>query len=277
MPLGTLLSVAALLVLAVAGKYILGPVLVRERHWRTADPVFRAFDLAQAPLEVAGPLQQAAQVLSAVGFRTIGHACTTEPQSKIDSYASILVSPDGADIAQMMAVRVTGPRARVVSVAAFRREFADDICIATSNGSQASSVPTDPRVDGIRLPQVSDVARLYEIHRAFAAQRSAGRAPRVPAPGTADRYLREQTLRSMQRLLEQGYYHLNSTGQRYCPTLKGACLMVWRQLWPLKQVIAQQELTRAQTALRSLGLGSMSEPSLGRSNVGPVSPPARAA
>jgi len=160
------------------------PVLVRERHWRTADPVFRTFDLAQAPLEVAGPLQQAARALTAVGFRTIGHACTTEPQSNIESYASILVSPDGADIAQMMAVRVTGPRARVVSVAAFRREFADDTCIAPSNGSQASSVPPVPRVDGIRLSQISDVSRLYEVHRAFAAQQSAGRTPRVPEPGT---------------------------------------------------------------------------------------------
>ena len=277
MPLTSLLTLAALLFLAVAGKYVLGPVMVRERHRRSADPVYQPIDISQAPPEVATPLQQASQALSAIGFRVIGHVFRKEEQSPIDSYASILASPDGADIAELMAIRVSGPRARVVSAAVFRREFADDTCVATSNSSQASSTPSDPRVEGLRLSQVSDVVALYEVHRQYAARQAAGRTPRTPAPGSADRYFREQTLRSLQRLVEQGYYRLGATGRQYCPTMKGACLMVWRQLWPLKQIVAQQELTKTEAALRSLGLGGLRELSAGRSIVGPASPAARAA
>ena len=276
MPMTSLLTLAALLFLAVAGKYVLGPIVVRERHRRSADPVYQPIDINQAPLEVATPLQQGAQSLGAMGFRTIGHVFRTEEQSPIDSYASILASPDGADVAELMAIRVRGPRARVVSAAVFRREFADDTSVATSNSGQASSTPSDPRVEGLRLSQVSDIVALYDVHRRFAARQAAGRTPRTPAPASADRYFREQTLRSLQRLVEQGYYRLDATGRQYCPTLKGACLMVWRQLWPLKQVVTKQELAKTESTLRALGL-SLRELSFGRSNAGPVSPPARAA
>lgn len=277
MPLTSLLTLAALLFLAVAGKYVLGPVLVRERHRRSADPVYQPIDIGQAPAEVATPLQQASAALTAIGFRVIGHVFRTEEQSPIDSYASVLVSPDGADIAELIAVRVSGPRARVVNVAVFRREFSDETCVATSNSSQTSSTPSDPRVEGLRLSQVSDVVALYHVHRRFAEQQTAGRTPRVPAPLSADRYFREQTLRSLQRLVEQGYYRLDATGRQYCPTLKGACLMVWRQLWPLKQAVAKQELAKTESTLRALGLGSLRELALGRPITGPVSPTARAA
>ena len=78
----------------------------------------------------------------------------------------------------------------------------------------------------------------------------AGDAPREDplATGDVEGTLRQAVLREMGAQREAGYVYVDPGTGAYRPTWKGAALMTWRLLWPMK-TIARARLRRRASAL----------------------------
>jgi hypothetical protein len=126
----------------------------------------------------------------------------------------------------------------------FMAQFAggDVRVVQTNNTSEVGSFPPLPQDLTFRFPHVADLDRLYRLHRAL-VRRHAGRQRRglrvvEDFGGDATAYFREVVFRkAFQDQESTGYLRYNAVQDCWQPTLKGAYLMTWRELWPIKPMI----------------------------------------
>jgi hypothetical protein len=153
---------------------------------------------------------------------------------------------DGGDAACAAALYTKSGGTRLRYLELFTR-FAGGETIATNNSRQPRvwAPARGRRVE--QFPGVREPALLYRIHQARLADAPA--APREDpfAGGDVAAVLRQGMLREITAQLEAGYVYVDPRGA-YRPTWKGAVLMTWRLLWPMK-AIARARLRRRATAL----------------------------
>jgi hypothetical protein len=138
---------------------------------------------------------------------------------------------------------------------AFFTDFTDGLTLVTANNKTR---PITPRIriheGSSAFPSVHDPRRLYEIHQALVDRFGAYQdRERIEIKDPAD-FLRKSQLKEQAKYPESGYYYHDEEHQVYRPTWRGAILMAWKLLWPVKQIRAM--LGRAKTArlLREVGM-----------------------
>jgi hypothetical protein len=264
--LAPLLAFAALFIILL---YVAAPMAIKAKNWMSANPEFLSFDLSELPPEIAGAFQAAARQLAAMGFTAVGHVTRRDPQLNSQSHVSVWSHAQHRNICQVIAVRT---RVIVSTLVTFRQEYRDDESIITSNTKSSGVFPKDPKQDTVTCSGVDDLVLLYRLHRARVVELSQQRTPQMPAGGQAHQYMAAEWKRTFTRLCNAGYYRLTDDGQRYVKTVKGAYIMTWRMLWPLKQLRLWARDRRAERELRRHGLPALAECRCG----GTTAPPAHA-
>lgn len=136
----------------------------------------------------------------------------------------------------------------------FGTEFDDDHDVDTNNSKELSSFPTPPNTTKHFLPQVKSPHTLYRIHRAL-CDRHADR-PRKrwsldeKFDGDGARLLQYAVKKEFDLAVTDGY--LSCDGTYYKPTVKGAFLMVWKELPPWKPIRKMQRDKQANALLAEL-------------------------
>lgn len=229
-----------LLGVLIASLYIGAPILIYFRQRSpSADDAVRlrvGDDDAELMPEARSYLTRAEAVLQREGFGQ-ATSLTWRGTARMESYLSVLEHQDPSTIAVPMAVQVKASGKTVVRcVLNLRSDFQDGRSMFTSNLKTGRTFPRVPTHDSVRLPNVSDPVALWHIHRRRVEQRARA-VPTVQPTRDGDGldYARREIEESHQRWIGIGYYRRTPNGG-VRPTLRGAALMVWRLLFPWKQI-----------------------------------------
>lgn len=183
------------------------------------------------------------EAMAEIGFECLGE------------YALPDLMPNAKAVAQIYRNETTCETAMVNSIwgiadgsVVARTQFAEFICrfdhsdvhlIQTNNATMLGAFPDAPKNLTFRLPQMEQIDSLYVCHTRL-MERHAPTARRVSRlehefHGDAQKFLQHVVLiECFDRQITTGYLQATEDGWR--PTIYGALLMTWKELWPFKQL-----------------------------------------
>ncbi|HEX8851064.1 MAG TPA: hypothetical protein VF761_16160 [Gemmatimonadaceae bacterium] len=236
------------LVLGTVGFIYLGlPLLVLARHRLRAHPPATMLpsldEVKGVDLEAGIMLERGAAALQAIGFRT-GLPVRVAPSEHLEGFVVVGVAPNG-DVAEVY-VALQRRGARLV------RQQWTTIHSHTQSHSRTLTSNVSTRL-GIRPPcgykrfhaiGVTDVAHMYALHE-LSVQDDGGRRPNPPRPEDHAAWVQSDTARGQDNMFARGYaWRGGKNGDTLRLTPKGAYLIAWHQLPPLKQLSAARSRRR---------------------------------
>lgn len=254
------------IVLAVVGLYFFGtPWLIYHGQRFKACPAVMRFDLDETPPPgVAGEyFRSMDNQLQALGFER--RDCLTLPDAvpNVKALVVMYVNRRTEDLAMSTMIYAMNPVSHAVSMKTSYVEilarYKDDELevLHTNNVQMLGSFPTSRGSRAYRFPHVEDLARLFELHQKLLDRdRPSGRKYiRLDAEfgGDCVTYLQTAAFReSYDKQIETGYLKYHAEDHTYRPTIMGAHLMTWRELWPIKQVLWEGTKAQAKRLEREL-------------------------
>jgi hypothetical protein len=123
--------------------------------------------------------------------------------------------------------------------------------VVTFNSPVVVGLPSPPGVTAAWLPELRDAAALCRVH-AHLRDAVGGAGERVgPDPA---RILRDRSVRSLAAWVAAGYYAPDEAHGVVRPTWKGAILITWRLLWPIRPLYRASRRRATRRLLDRLGI-----------------------
>jgi hypothetical protein len=140
----------------------------------------------------------------------------------------------------------------------FTTRYHDGQVFNTHNSAAAGSFPPAPQTLTTRVPWIQDVTKAYRVHDAITTAKSGG-ARKVlrldeSFAGNEIAFLQAAMKEELQNAAEAGYLRLRRDGMAYVTTVRGAYLMAWKELPPIKQCLAWRSRARTKQLLREVGV-----------------------
>lgn len=241
---------------AFALVYGVGPLVVQRTLTMTIDPDAPAVDPAALDPADRNFFVQARAALEEEGFLEAG-LFHVQLLRNIGNDVSLLIhahEQTGALIATIRPVAANGsPTGKVKRYVEFSTVFNDGREINTSNAMDIPAVGQSPKKLYTGLSDVPNPIQLWQIHQAIVAD-AIGHATRRPIPlGSAAAYFCDSLRRDLDEKVGRGMWRKIEEG-RYCPTLRGAYLMTWGELPPIKQIRVHRSRSRASDLRQRLGV-----------------------
>jgi hypothetical protein len=241
-----LAALVVCLVLSCLLPFLTAPVRMKFRSWQAADPTYTDDDDSQLPSRA----RVAAKELEALGFENLG-TWRHDGSARATGWVILMHHPRTLDVAHVMVV-AAGNR-RTVSLMMLT-QFADGTEAATFNSPVVVGFPSPLGLTGAWLPEVRSAAALYRIHVQLRdALRGAGGCGAWVGPDPAE-FLRNRSARMLAAWVEGGYYAVDEEQGRVRPTWKGAVLITWRLLWPVKPLYRAGRRRATRRLLERLGV-----------------------
>lgn len=250
----------------VAAFYLLMPWLVFGTQRMNGDPQVVLFDMEKKrpPARVAEYFEETGEALLGLGYEPQPCVALPDPMPNARALVRLWVHPERRDAALVSAIFGTSEET-IQKLQLYYTEFlsrfdADDVTlIYTNNSTMISSFPDLPNELAFRFPQVEDIARLDRLHRKL-VDRHAPAARKIVSlndqhQGRVVSYIRSVLLDGYRKQETTGYLVYREYGNYWRPTPKGAYLMTWAQLWPMKTILLQRIYRRARRLLRELEAG----------------------
>jgi hypothetical protein len=256
-------SVIILLIVAALAPYIIGPILVYVTQQWPVKPVLSPYDPIRHPLpdDLAAAFMDSREALARQGYALRADLAHENPKAKIQLRIALLEDGTRGDLALVAGARSTNPKVKITAChVEFLTKFADGSTLTVTN-TQDPEVYAEVAGRTIeRFPQVRDPARLQRVNRALLERSFAGREPqRLEMGQDPAAFVRDAMDREYRHQIGAGLLRLDEGRQMYRPTWRGAWLMTWRLLPPLRQVIRARRLRRATALLAALGLAGSDE------------------
>ena len=128
--------------------------------------------------------------------------------------------------------------------------FDDDTLLSVMNSPMASVYPKTPRKVAFRYPKIKKISRLVKITEQileeYLSTKKAVALPEGKELKLIERFFNEE----QQELVERGYLSPQVVQTERMLTLKGAYLMTWKLLWPIKQIFSYLDLKHSQDVLK---------------------------
>lgn len=246
-----------------AAYYFLLPLAVRLRMRGDVEIVpFDPEGVWPTPTSLSGHFEETDRSFSAIGFRRLASLALPHPMQNVSMVVVIYINEQSGDTASVTEA-IGGPSGsiRIVYV-----EFTSEFCgssprlLETNNNWACGTFATVPEKLRFRFPHIRDVAYLYRLHQSLVRRHAYGlrKTLRVIEEfrGDAVAYLRQAMIEEYQMQETTGYLRRVEADLCWRPTLKGTYLMVWIQLWPIKQIRGYIMRRKAARLERELGVGS---------------------
>ena len=232
--------------------YVVVPLVMRVTYKHSADPRFEQVGADAFPPEVAEDFARVAGSLAAQGFMPAAYVRRVDSAGATDTRALVLVNEATKESAVASDCVSLNPAVRVRQrIVEFCTEYVNGEEVCTHNSTVALVVKPHPSRRMYRFPSVRNPAALYGVHRRLVDSRPAPAERFIPTKGTEYLHVMHAVEKANRRQEEFGYLYRD--GGVYRPTLKGAFLMTWPLLWPVKQVRESRARRSAAGLLRSLG------------------------
>lgn len=236
---GSILKIALL----VAGAYYVGfPILIWLTHRQNARPDARLVDMQGEGVrpDAAKFLSSVLDSLEALGFRL--EALLDVPHQTPNTTMLVMLTINKKSTDHSLAVAMFAFNGEQTQIAKFFVQFVsrypDRLFIQTSNLDISSAFPQDPNSVISKLPSVNDLARLYENPQMIVAEHRPGARKILRLfeefNGDAVAYLRHDIREDLERAQSCGYMWLTADGEKFRPTVRGAVMMTYKQLFPFK-------------------------------------------
>ena len=223
-----------LVLLLYAIQFVLAPLVIYFSNKSSANPQFTTFDLANPPLQLPPSYLQSLRVLESLGFQPVAHLFTgvlaTHSRVVITMYVN-RTERDSASVVHILSE--VQPMTRLLNTyTEFCTEFDDGHEMSTLNSKQAALFTAIPEKQIFRLPNLTNLQQLYEVHRAVTAQRL-GANKRVALPGQEVNEFIDGVKRDLARQEAFGRMALDASGEWYRPTMRGAIHGTLMLIWPV--------------------------------------------
>lgn len=251
-----MLTVVVIILLVCALlPYVAGPLLILFVQKQPAEPRIVRIGADRVRPELAGYAQHVAGGLATQGFSPAAYLWWPNPEGGVDTQLLLFTDPSSKESAAAIDMRSTRAGAEHVAwtYLEFCTEFVNGESICTNNCGIASVAKFDPLKRVSNFPAVRNPLALYGAHRRLVERHAPPAARFIPTPGTEHLHVAYTSGKSFARQVEFGYMYLDDSSGNYRPTLKGAFLMSWKLLFPVKQVREALAKREAAETLRSLG------------------------
>ena len=257
LPIGALALAAAAF---FPGPYLWAPVLIFLTNRMSAKPRATRFEaeLASLPVAAADYFANASQALAAEGFEEAGMFFLPNTAPNVEALVLLARNRRSCEIALAIAIYATvnGVTQLKSTHVEYVSRYRDGRVLGTSNCSVLGCFAKIPGFETIHFNRVHDLHQLYRLHteRCRQAAPNSQRINRLDDEfgGDGSRYLSTVMAEEFTRQIPVGYLRLNTDGEHYRPTVKGACLMTWKSLWPVKQLRMQKRDRRAARLMAEL-------------------------
>lgn len=247
----------------VASFYLLIPWLIYSSQRMTGDPEIVLFDPEERrpPKRIARYLQETGETLLGLGFEPQPCVALPDPMPNVKAVTQLWIHPDRRDAALVSAIFGVSPqvpKSQQIYYTEFLSRFAsEDVrVIQTNNVGTVSAFPDLPNELTFRFPMVKSVAQLERLHRKV-VERHEPRARRIVSltdkfKGDLEAYIRWVLIDSYRKQEGTGYLVRDDGCNFWRPTVKGAYLMTWSQLWPMSMILKLRMKARARQLLHEL-------------------------
>ncbi|WP_020475134.1 hypothetical protein [Zavarzinella formosa] len=221
------------------------PIRARSKNWISAVTNFEPVEedcLTADAIQIIADLHEDGFVVRGY-WRHTGHAAAT-------GQITLMEHPKTLDMAKIL-VATAGARRQVTLV--FQTRFDDGTEIATANNQVTTGIPPPPGVTVLWLPEESDPRRLIHVHQQALDYLGSGKKRRPVGPDPVG-HLIDGRERMLAHQVETGYFSFDATSNRYWPTWKGATLITWRQLWPIRPLHRAWRRRPTRKLLQELGV-----------------------
>lgn len=254
-----LLWLAGLVVLVLLVPYVLGPLLIFSTLRFRMPPTIVPIDPREHPLpeDARAYFAEAFNALTADGFELVGTIGLPDLTPNAMTLFALYAHREKLDMAMsalIVAQSNMGPALRT-SYVEFVRNFDDEIFVQTNNSKELSSFKRLPNEFTTKFWEIRDIHQLYQLHQLLAERFRQRGSPvlrlHTVCGGDPVRYVSEDVLQETFRQ-QVGTGYLAETSNGFAPTIKGALLMTWQELWPFKAIRRSRERRRATSLLAEL-------------------------
>jgi hypothetical protein len=244
----------------ISVPYLVGPVLIRVWLRQSAKPQLDPFDVDDPglPKLVAQYFAETTEALRPLGFEVRGGVSMPNQVPRVRALLVLLTNRaarEAALVTTMFAIQKDGPGLATAYVEVITR-FRDGTLVQTNDSEVLGSFPPRPATTTTQFPNLDDPAQLVRLHRAL-VERHGSDSPRVlrvdeEFGGDPVTYLKASLAEELEGQLTTGYLHHPDGSEFFRPTWKGAFLMTWGQLWPIKGIRAARRARKARQLLAEL-------------------------
>jgi len=241
-----------LLLLKIYGAlFLLGPIVLRAtfRFRAKLDP--QLVPQESLPPDVRAFMTSRVAAIAGLGFDPVGYINLGTMASGTESYMALLSNSRTLEWADVSVVKSSK---QMKGYSEFITRCSNDAQVDTNTNSTAPVLYPWPSYHIFRFPQVKDAFTLYRVHRMLVQQNTGGSTPELPPKGQELPELKRRLERFGVRQQERGYMYLDSGGEYFRLTWKGAVLGAWRSIWPISALRNFWMQSRSQTQLRTLGV-----------------------
>lgn len=248
----------SLLVLIAALMYLGGPLLIYFTHRQQARPHLVAFKPGVTPLpaDVDQFFHHTSWALAQQGFEIITGMFLPSQMENLVVALIYMIHRQEQDtvIAVALHNKTPGMTATMFHVEFVTRYRSGNI-IQTANAQPLSAFPVPPHCVNSHFPSVQDPVELYRLHQAQCRRHGSG--PKLikldeQFGGDAVAYMAAALVEELDGAVESGYMRLDAAAGQYRPTFKGALLMTYGELWPVKGVRLRRRSNRERELLAEL-------------------------
>ena len=251
---------AVIVVLVVAVPYVLGPLLILSSFKLKSPTRIVLLDPQglKLPRDVKQYLQPVCAQLGELGFEPVAYFCLPDLVPNAKSISVLLQNDDTADAAMTNCIYsdVVGTRTIMkTKYVEFVSRFRDGVVLQTNNSRELSAFRDEPECHTVKFWAAQDEAELYRRHLEIGKLLS--RAPRTlrhveEFRGDIKEYLQAAVIdEAADYQVEIGL--LRRVADGYRPTVKGAFLLTWQELWPWKAIRRTAKRREAQRWLAEIG------------------------
>ncbi len=247
----------------VAGFYLLIPWLIYFTQRMNGEPQIVLFDETKnrPPSRVAEYLDDAGETLLGLGFEPSPCVALPDPMPNVRAITQLWIHPERRDAALVSAIFGVSAEA-AGNIQTYYTEFlsryaSDDVTLIQTNNAQMISAfaPLSNELT-FRFPQVTSVRQLDRLHRKL-TERHAPSGRKVVSlhdqhHGDLQAYIRWALIDSYRKQEGTGYLVFQEAENSWRPTVKGAYLMTWSQLWPMSMLLKWRMHHQARHLIRNL-------------------------
>ena len=248
------------LIVVIAAPYWLAPITLKFTSKASAHPSFEPFDRTaeREPPPVTAYFATVEESLDAEGFvmtvDLVQHGFMSNMVNRVRFFEN--AANDECAIAAATYTSA-GELGMLVTRVEFSTDFRDGGSLQTNNSATLGVFARRAGHVTEHFPTVTDAAQLCRIHRALVRRRrvaSAATVARCVYRGNPAHALAKAMTREMDAQIGTGYYWLDTSIRAYRPTWKGAALMCWKMLPPMKTIRLRRAARRAERLLQELGV-----------------------
>jgi hypothetical protein len=233
--------------------YFISPIVIYFTHYHLAHPQYIPFEIEYARQQLPDSYYQHIDSLKALGFSPVAHLYNQGQAPNTTLFLTLFINAIQKDTAAVIQIKPALGTIAPEHYVEFSTEFADGSEVNTHNSRFPGMFSPLPEKEIYRMREIKDPYTLYKIHQYLLRKRPRA-ASILPSTGEEIDDFCRSAEKSLTRQVDMGYYYLDSTSQKYRPTLKGAFIQTWKLVWPIAAIRKFLENARNNKLIKPLNI-----------------------